>query len=211
MKPENIESIYTTLFNEYPDAKSGLNYNTNFELLIAVMLSAQCTDKRVNQVTEKLFKNVHTPDDMLKLGENKLVDMIKSCGLYKTKSRNIINTCRILNNEFKGIVPDKFEELIKLPGVGRKSANVVLIEAFKIPAIPVDTHVLRVSNRIGFAKANNPEQAEKQLAELLPKDMWLKMHHLIITHGRRICKSRKPECKNCKINVYCDFTKSIKK
>jgi len=208
MNNKLIGSIYTILSNEYSDVKSGLNYNSPFELLIAVMLSAQCTDKRVNQVTEQLFSEAKTPMDTLKIGENQLRDIIKSCGLYKTKSRNIINTCRILIDKFKGNVPDKFEELIKLPGIGRKSANVILIEAFDIPAIPVDTHVFRVSNRIGLANAKNPEQTEKQLAHILPKNIWIKMHHLLIIHGRKICLARNPRCKICKINACCDFTKS---
>lgn len=211
MKPEIIENIYTTLSNEYPDAKSGLNYITPFQLLIAVMLSAQCTDKRVNEVTEKLFKIIKAPDDVLDMGEDKLAGIIKSCGLYKNKSRNIINTCRILKDKFNGIVPDKIEELMMLPGVGRKTANVVLIEAFKVPAIPVDTHVFRIANRIGFASANNPEQTERQLEKVLPKSLWIKMHHLLISHGRKICLARNPKCKNCKINIYCDFTKPKKK
>jgi len=204
MKPVN--TIYTILSNEYPEAKSGLNYNSAFELLIAVMLSAQCTDKRVNEITKHLFEICKIPEDYLKIGENKLQELIKSCGLYKTKSRNIINSCRILIEEFEGNVSGKFQDLIKLPGVGRKSANVVLIEAFDIPAIPVDTHVYRVSNRIGIVKAKNPEQTESQLSKILPNEIWIKMHHLLIIHGRTTCLARNPKCKKCKINIYCDFT-----
>ncbi|MGE5329911.1 MAG: endonuclease III [Deltaproteobacteria bacterium] len=209
MEQKPINTIYTILLNEYPDAKSGLNYNTAFELLIAVMLSAQCTDKRVNKVTIELFNKAKTPEELLALGEKELEDVIKPCGLYKSKSRNIADTCRILIDKFKGNVPDEFEELIKLPGVGRKTANVVLIEAFDIPAIPVDTHVFRVSNRIGLAHAKNPEQAENQLSKTIPKGIWIKMHHLLITHGRKTCMAKKPKCDFCKINKYCDFTKQI--
>jgi len=205
MKP--IDTIYTILSNEYPDAKSGLNYNSAFDLLIAVMLSAQCTDKRVNEITKHLFEICKAPQDYLKIGENQLQELIKSCGLYKTKSRNIIDSCRIIIEEFQGSVPGRFEDLIKLPGVGRKSANVVLIEAFGIPAIPVDTHVYRVSNRIGIVKAKNPEQTEAQLSKIFPNEIWIRMHHLLIIHGRTTCLARNPKCKNCKINIYCDFTK----
>lgn len=207
MKENNVRKIFDILSEEYPDAKSGLNYDSTFQLLIAVMLSAQCTDKRVNEVTKILFKKMSGPEECVLMGESSLGEIIKPCGLYRTKSRNIVNTCRILLERFNGEVPDRFEDLVKLPGVGRKSANVILIEAYRIPAIPVDTHVHRVSNRIGFAKAKNPEMTEMQLMKAIPEDMWIKMHHLIINHGRKVCISRRPKCEICKINCCCGFTK----
>lgn len=206
---KSVSEIFQVLDKCYPEAKTGLEFSNSFELLIAVMLSAQCTDKRVNIVTKELFEKIKTPEEFLLIGEEGLSEIIKSCGLYQTKSKNIIQTCIKLIEDYDGKVPGSMEKLIKLPGVGRKTASVVLIEAFDIPAVPVDTHVFRVANRIGLTNANSPGVTEKQLREALPVDIWIKMHHLLISHGRNICYAKKPKCNNCKIFEYCDFTNRI--
>jgi endonuclease-3 len=197
------------ILNEcYPDAGCQLNHANPFELLIATILSAQCTDKRVNEVTEKLFSICNVPNDFVKLGEEKLGQVIKSCGLYKNKSENIVSACNKIIENYNGKVPNTMEDLRSLPGVGRKTASVVLSNAFNIPAMPVDTHVFRVSNRIGLTQAANVEKTEKQLMEIIPKENWIKAHHLLIFHGRQTCKARRPDCNKCKIKYYCDFTKA---
>ncbi|MBC7087566.1 MAG: endonuclease III [Tissierellales bacterium] len=201
-KKEAMEVI-EILERTYPKAKAQLNFSNEFELLIATILSAQCTDVVVNKTTENLFRELKKPRDYIDLGEERLIEKIKSCGLANNKSKNIISTCKILEEEYGGKVPDKLEELIKLPGVGRKTANVVLSNAFNIPAIAVDTHVFRVSNRIGLANSSNVENTEKDLMDIIPKEKWSKTHHLLIFHGRNICKSRKPLCKECPINDKC--------
>jgi len=191
------------------DACCQLDHRNPFELLVAVILSAQCTDKRVNEITPKLFAQYNTPKQFIELGENDLAQIIKPCGLYKNKSKNIIKTCMQLVNIHKGNVPKTLSELLALPGVGRKTASVVLSTAFGIPAMPVDTHVFRVSTRIGLVIANNVKRTEQQLMETIPKDDWIKTHHLLIFHGRQVCHSKNPECNNCKIKDYCIFTNGI--
>ena len=202
---ENIKKILDILEQTYPDAECELNYTSAFELLIATILSAQCTDVRVNKVTAELFKKYNKPEDFAKLSTAEISEEIKSCGLYKSKAQKIKETSVILCSNYGGEVPDKMEELVKLPGVGRKTANVVLSNAFGVDAIAVDTHVLRVSNRIGLVKTDTPEKTEFELMKVLPKKRWSKAHHLIIFHGRRICKARKPECNVCPIVEYCDY------
>ena len=202
---ENIKKILDILEQTYPDAECELNYTNAFELLIATILSAQCTDVRVNKVTEELFKKYNKPEDFAKLSTAEISEEIKSCGLYKSKAQKIKETSVILCSNYGGEVPDKMEELVKLPGVGRKTANVVLSNAFGVDAIAVDTHVFRVSNRIGLVKTDTPEKTEFELMKVLPKKRWSKAHHLIIFHGRRICKARKPECNICPIVEYCDY------
>lgn len=202
---ENIKKILDILEQTYPDAECELNYTNAFELLIATILSAQCTDVRVNKVTEELFKKYNKPEDFAKLSTAEISEEIKSCGLYKSKAQKIKETSVILCSNYGGEVPDKMEELVKLPGVGRKTANVVLSNAFGVDAIAVDTHVFRVSNRIGLVKTDTPEKTEFELMKVLPKKRWSKAHHLIIFHGRRICKARKPECNVCPIVEYCDY------
>ncbi len=206
MTESDVRKIYELLIKAYPEAYCPLNHRNSFELLIAVILSAQCTDKRVNQITQSLFSVAKTPQDIIDLGEEGLEKIIKSCGLFRTKSRNILEACRLLVEKFDGRVPNTMEELISLPGVGRKTANVVLSVAFGIPAMPVDTHVFRVANRIGLAKAEKVEKTEKQLMEHFPRENWGRVHHLLIYHGRQVCRARNPECKICKIKEYCDFT-----
>ncbi len=202
---ENIKKILDILEQTYPDAECELNYTNAFELLIATILSAQCTDVRVNKVTEELFKKYNKPEDFAKLSTAEISEEIKSCGLFKSKAQKIKETSVILCSNYGGEVPDKMEELVKLPGVGRKTANVVLSNAFGVDAIAVDTHVFRVSNRIGLVKTDTPEKTEFELMKVLPKKRWSKAHHLIIFHGRRICKARKPECNICPIVEYCDY------
>lgn len=204
---EEIKKVIDILLDLYPDAKSELNYSNPFELLIATILSAQCTDVQVNKTTKKLFKHYKTPEDYLKLTEEELGEKIRSCGFYKTKSKNILSTCRLLIEKFDGKVPSTLEELMTLPGVGRKTANVVLSNAFSKPAIAVDTHVFRVSNRIGLADSDNVLDTEKDLMENIDKGLWSKAHHLLIFHGRRICKARRPLCEKCPLTDYCLYYK----
>lgn len=204
---EEIERVIEILMDLYPDAKAELNYSNPFELLIATILSAQCTDVQVNKTTEVLFKELKTPEDYLKLSIEELGERIRSCGFYRTKSKNILATCKLLIEKFDGKVPDTLEELMSLPGVGRKTANVVLSNAFSKPAIAVDTHVFRVSNRIGLADSKNVLDTEKDLMENIRKEMWSKAHHLLIFHGRRICKARRPLCHKCPLTDYCFYYK----
>lgn len=187
----------------YPDVKCALNFGTPYELLVATILSAQCTDVRVNIITGELFKEYNTPCRMLELTEEELGEKIKSCGLYKNKSKNILAATAMLVAEFNGEVPDTMEELMKLPGVGRKTANVVMANAFGKPAIAVDTHVFRVANRLGIAKGKTPEEVERGLMKVIPEDMWSYAHHLLIAHGRNLCAARKPRCGECPLAPFC--------
>lgn len=202
---KDVNKILDQLEITYPDAKCELNYQTPFELLIATILSAQCTDVRVNKVTEELFKKYNTPEAFAKLSEEEIGMEIKSCGLYKSKSKKIKESSRIICDKFGGQVPRTLEELIELPGVGRKTADVVLSNAFNVDAIAVDTHVFRVSNRIGIVNESNVEKTEFALMKAIPKNRWSHSHHLLIFHGRRICKARKPECEICPISKDCDY------
>lgn len=202
---KNVNEILDKLEQMYPDAKCELEYTTPFELLIATILSAQCTDVRVNIVTRRLFKKYNTAQAFAKLSEEEIIEEIRTCGLYKSKANKIKLSCEILCKEYDGVVPDSLEELIKLPGVGRKTADVVLSNAFNQDAIAVDTHVFRVANRIGIVNAKTPEKTEYELMNVIPKERWSHSHHLFIFHGRRMCKARKPECKLCPIKDSCDF------
>ncbi len=202
-KEEALE-IIDILGSTYPDADCELKFGNNLQLLIAVMLSAQTTDKSVNAVMKDIFVEHKTVDDFLAMSEEGLREKIKRIGLYKTKSKNLYKTLIILKEEHGGIVPKAYDALIKLPGVGRKTANVVQSVGFGVPAIAVDTHVFRVSNRIGLAKAEKVEKTEEQLMRLIPKDMWTKTHHILIFHGRNICNARKPKCDDCPIVTYCN-------
>ncbi|NSA94398.1 endonuclease-3 [Clostridium acetobutylicum] len=179
--------------------------------MIATVLSAQCTDKRVNLVTQELFKEYNTPYKMCELTEEELQEKIRTCGLYKNKSKNILEASRGLIDRFNGEVPSNMEELTSLPGVGRKTANVVMSNAFGIPAIAVDTHVFRVSNRIGLAKSKNVYETEKQLMENIDKKDWSTMHHALIWHGRQICKARRPDCEKCGLKEVCNYFKENNK
>lgn len=205
MNKKKAESIIQKLDILYPQADTQLVFHNHFELLVSVMLSAQCTDKRVNAVTAELFKEYNTPEKMLMLTQEELEKKIFSCGFYKNKAKNILATSRILVSDYNGEVPGDWEALQKLPGVGRKTANVVASVGFGIPAIAVDTHVFRVSNRIGLTQAKDELHTELQLQKLLPKEQWLKVHHLIIWHGRYCCDSRKPKCDTCVLAEDCTY------
>ena len=183
--------------------KTSLKYRNQFTLLTSVVLSAQCTDVNVNNVTKNIYKKYYTPKHFVDLGINKIRNLIKSIGLFNNKAKNLYFLSKILLEKYQSKVPNKFEDLMLLPGVGRKTANVVLNEAFKQPTIAVDTHVFRVSNRTGLTKGNSPDQVEKQLLNILPSLYLKKAHHLILLHGRYICKARKPLCKECAIRQIC--------
>lgn len=204
MNDEKRKEMLNILSETYAGAKCALNYETPYELLVSTILSAQCTDERVNMVTSELYKEYDTPEKMVTLTEEELGKKIKSCGFYKNKSKNILGASRELLIKHEGNVPSSMEELISLPGVGRKTANVVMSNAFNIPAIAVDTHVFRVSNRTGLAKGKTPDQVEEKLRKNIPRDMWSDAHHYIIWHGRKICKARKPQCEACPIEAQCD-------
>ena len=204
MDSQTVMEVLGELEKLYPQAGAELNFTNPFETVIATVLAAQCTDKRVNIVTAKLFPKYPDAKAMAQLTPEELEPMIQECGLFHTKARNIVELCRILVAKYDGRVPDTMEELVQLPGVGRKTANVVLANAFCKPAFAVDTHVFRVSNRIGLAHANNVEQTERQLMEAVPRDRWSHTHHLLIWHGRRCCTARKPACERCPI-VQCEY------
>jgi len=202
-----IQEILRILKQTYPDAKPALEFQNPFELLIATMLSAQCTDKQVNRCTRVLFPLYGTPEKMAALTEEELAPYIKSCGFFNTKGRNILKTSRILLEEYGGEVPTDRDVLTKLPGVGRKTANVVVSNAFGTPAIAVDTHVFRVSNRLGLAKAKDVEKTEEQLMQNIPQKDWSDAHHWLIYHGRQVCDARKPKCGSCPLREYCLYEK----
>ena len=183
--------------------KTSLKYRNKFTLLTSVVLSAQCTDVNVNNVTKNIYNKYYTPEHFVDLGINKIRNLIKSIGLFNNKAKNLYYLSKILLEKYQSEVPNKFDELILLPGVGRKTANVVLNAAFNKPTIAVDTHVFRVGNRTGLSNGKNPEQVENQLLKILPKKHIKKAHHLILLHGRYTCKSRNPLCKKCVINKIC--------
>ena len=200
------EEQLSILEEVYAGAIPELKFSSTFELLIAVILSAQCTDKRVNEVTKELYKIANTPEQFLSLGQEKLEELIKSCGFYRMKSKNILATCEMLVNNYNSQVPESFDELVKLPGVGRKTANVVTSVAFKTPAIAVDTHVFRIANRLQLATGNTPIEVELDLQKIIPRDKWSDAHHWLIWHGRKICKARQPLCPECPLNKVCPST-----
>ncbi len=202
MNKQTAKTIVNKLSGVFTD-KPALNFTSPYELLIAVILSAQCTDERVNKVTKVLFEKYNTPEKMLTLSQEELEKFIFSCGLYKTKAKNILCTSRDIIEKFQGEVPSNLEDLRSLAGVGRKTANVVYSVAFKGSAIAVDTHVFRVSNRIGLVSANNVLSTEKGLMKILDKSDWSRSHHYLIYLGRSFCKAGKPNCENCPINAEC--------
>ena len=207
MNKEKRTAIFSRLRELNPQPTTELNYDTPFELLIAVILSAQATDVGVNKATAKLYKVANTPQAILDLGIAKLKTYIRTIGLFNSKAENIIKTCRILVEEHGGEVPRSREELERLPGVGRKTANVILNTAFGEPTIAVDTHIFRVSNRTGIAKGKTPLEVEKRLVRLTPEEFMKDAHHWLILHGRYICKARKPECGRCPIVEWCEYRK----
>lgn len=188
----------------YPDAKPALEYRTPFELLVSTMLAAQCTDRQVNKCTRVLYEKYNTPAQFAALTEEQLEPYIKSCGFFRAKGKNILATSRLLVERYGGQVPSDRDALTQLPGVGRKTANVVVSNAFGIPAIAVDTHVFRVSNRIGLADAKTVEKTEEQLMARIPQKDWSAAHHWLIYHGRQVCGAKKPRCEGCCVACVCD-------
>lgn len=201
----NEREILCELEKLYPQAAPALHFNSTYELLVAVILSAQCTDERVNKVTAELFKEYNTPQKMLTLSQQELEKRIFSCGFYRNKAAHILSASRDIIEKFGGQVPADHAALKTLAGVGQKTANVVYAVAFGGDAIAVDTHVFRVSNRLGLAHATTPEKTELQLNAAIPKDMWSRAHHWLIFHGRRVCHSQRPDCANCTLKTWCEY------
>lgn len=209
MKRAEKQEVYRLLYEQYEDAGPELNFGSNFQLLIAVILSAQATDKRVNIVTEELFRVAPDAPSLAAMPLEEIREIIKTVGIYVNKSKYIKETARLLVEQFGGEVPQTREELMTLPGCSRKTANVVLSVAFGIPAIAVDTHVFRLSNRIGIAKGKDVFAVEQGLMKAFPKEQWYKLHHMLILHGRRVCKAQKPDCSNCRLNTHCDYFRKV--
>lgn len=204
MIKKDIIKIVEILKEAYPDAKCSLDFTTPFEMLVAVILSAQCTDERVNKTTPALFAKYSTPQDFANMDIEELENFIHPCGFYKNKAKNIKATAQIIATKYNGKVPETMEELMALPGVGRKTANVVMLEAFNKPqGIAVDTHCKRISNKIGFSNEKEPEKIEQDLLKIIPKEYYKDMNHILIWHGRNTCVARKPKCEMCPINKYC--------
>lgn len=203
MKKEKVNEILDLLEKEYPDAECALDYDSVFHLLIAVVLSAQTTDVSVNKVTPELFKKYETPKQLAQADEKEVAEIIRTIGMYRTKSKNIINLAKMLVEKYDGIVPESDEELVKLPGVGRKTANVVMAVGFGHQRIAVDTHVFRVSNRIGLVNEPDVLKTELALMKTIPENRWTKTHHSLIFHGRRCCTARNPKCDECVIKDLC--------
>ncbi|MBQ3158292.1 MAG: endonuclease III [Clostridia bacterium] len=200
-----MEKIISLLKSEYPDPKCELNYSSPFQLLVAVVLSAQCTDKRVNEVTKELFKTHGTAQKLAEIDISLLEEKIRSCGFYHNKAKALKSLSTDIVNKFNGEFPKTKQELKTLAGVGEKTANVVVSLVYNEPAIAVDTHVFRVSNRLGLANANTPEKTQKQLEKVLEKDFWSKAHYALVLHGRYVCKAIKPRCNDCVFNVHCKY------
>ena len=207
MDNKRAQKILDELKKMHPDAGCELNYGTPFELLVAVILSAQCTDKRVNEVTRDLFKKYNNPEQYATMTPAELEPLIHSCGFFHNKAVNIIGAAKGIVDRFGGEVPKTMAELTSLPGVGRKTASVVMTVAFDEPAMPVDTHVFRVSGRLGLSHGKNPEQVEKDLKNLYPPSDWNIVHHTLIFHGRYICKALRPNCSECTLTEYCPYFK----
>ena len=205
MNAETRSEMFGRLLKQIPNPTTELNYSTSFELLVAVTLSAQATDKSVNQVTDILFPLANTPESIFDLGEDTLRDTIKSIGLFNSKAKHIIQTCRILIDKYSSNVPETRKELEALPGVGRKTANVVLNTAFGQPTIAVDTHIYRVANRTAIASGKTVLEVEKKLIKFIPDEFKVPAHHLMILHGRYVCKARSPHCKDCKLLDLCEY------
>lgn len=200
---ENQRQVLAALKEIYKNIGTALRFHNPFELLVATILSAQSTDKQVNKVTQNLFAKYPDAKSIAALTPEQLAEEIKSIGLYKNKSKNIVAASKMLVEQYGGQVPDTLEQLIELPGVGRKTANVVLSNAFGIPALAVDTHVFRVANRLKLTDSNDVLTSEKQLTELIPQEDWADAHHWLIWHGRLFCKARKPDCHKCQLHTIC--------
>lgn len=202
------KQIFEILKNKFPAADCELHFNNNYELIVAVILSAQCTDKRVNLVTPNLFKKYPTVKDLANADEQELKNIIHSCGFYNNKSKNLIAMAKDVCQKFGGEIPSDYDDLISLSGVGRKTANVVMAVGFGKDAIAVDTHVFRVSNRLGI-KSKNPLECEKQLQKIFDQKDWSQLHYLLVLFGRYYCKAIKPVCSNCELKEFCSFNKNL--
>lgn len=211
MNKNDVKGLIDYFEKRYPSPVPKLKFNDEYELLVAVMLSAQCTDERVNKVTAELFKEYNTPQKMLSLTQAELEKYIFSCGLYHSKAAHILSASRDIVEKFGGKVPNDFNELCSLAGVGRKTANVVSAVAFSKQAIAVDTHVFRVANRIGLACAKDTLSTENQLKAVLPESKWSNCHHYLMFYGREVCKARGQKCDSCEINKFCDYYKNVVK
>lgn len=205
VKPQKVKQLFEKLRAANPAPTTELEHSSVFELLVAVILSAQATDKGVNIATRKLYAVANTPAAIVALGEEGLMEYLKTIGLFRTKTKNVMATCRILLERHEGQVPDTREALEALPGVGRKTANVILNTAFGQPTIAVDTHIFRLGNRLGLARGKTVEEVERKLLKVVPKEFLLDAHHWLILHGRYVCKARKPECEHCLIRDECEF------
>ena len=200
---DRITSIISSLEKEYQGATCELNFRNNYELIVAVILSAQCTDKRVNEVTPKLFSVCPDFNSLSEVDIRVLEELIRSCGFFRSKAKNLKAMASEVCKNFGGVLPTEKRDLLSLAGVGEKTANVIVAEAYKIPAIAVDTHVFRVSNRLGLARAKNVMRTQKQLEKNLPKEKWILLHHALILHGRYVCKAIRPNCEDCNMKKYC--------
>lgn len=209
MSTQEIIELIDLLKKYYPDAKCSLNFTTPFELAIAVMLSAQCTDERVNKTTPLLFSKYNTPKDFINLDLSELESIIHPCGFYKNKAKNIKAMSLMVENLYNGIIPKSMDELVKLPGIGRKSANVIMLDAFNNPqGIAIDTHAKRISNRLGLSNNSDPKKIEEDLINIIPRKYFYDVNHLFVYHGRALCKAQKPNCSACPINKFCVYFKS---
>lgn len=202
---KNVLEIISKVDKLYENPKCELEFGSTYELLVAVILSAQCTDKRVNTVTRELFQKFNTPSKMITLSQAELEEKIKACGFFHNKAKHILEASKDIIEKFGGNVPNNKNDLKSLAGVGEKTANVVLSMAFNVPAIAVDTHVFRVSNRLGLASANNVIKTQKQLEKNIPREKWTKFHYALVLHGRYVCKARKPLCSECKLSSWCKY------
>lgn len=198
-----ISKIMEGLRKHYPVVESGLDHENPLQLLISTVLSAQSTDKSVNKVTKSLYKEYPDLEALLTLSRKEIENKIKKIGIYKNKSKNIYNLLRIIKKDYRGKVPNNIDDLIKLPGVGRKTASVVLAVGFDIPTFPVDTHVYRICRRLGLSNSTTADKVSDDMMKIIPEENWIEMHHLLINHGRNICKARNPECSKCNIEKFC--------
>lgn len=207
MKKEIIREIMKAFNELYPDAACSLDYIDPLQLMISTQLAAQCTDARVNTVTKSLFEKYRNVHDFANASQDELEQDVRSTGFYHNKARNIINACKMIISDFNGSVPSKMEDLLKLPGVGRKTANLILVDCFGTPGVVVDTHAIRLSNRIGLTVNEDPGKIEYDLMKVIPKESWGVFCHQLVYHGRAVCNARKPRCIDCTIRKYCNFGK----
>lgn len=205
MPQKKTDLILACLEEEYSGTATALNYTSPFELLVAVIMSAQCTDERVNKITARIFPKYNSPQKMALLSQEQLEDLIRDCGLFRSKAKNILATCHKLVEAYSGRVPDNVQELMTLPGVGKKTANVIANIIYGVPAIAVDTHVFRVSHRLGLSDGKDPIAVEQDLMRAIPRDKWGEAHHWLIWHGRKICRARKPYCHECMLLNLCPY------